>query len=423
MTHSVSCKLTYDTHKPQVDQDVIRRLEKLETLCASLESRILKLEKSSLEKKTSRTPPSAFKEPTSSTITSCECNDTLEIKSPVSPVTSGAYKDTFQMKPSSGTITSCAFEETFGVKPPSTTITSNAFKTPVVVQSPSSTVTSGSFKDTFRAKHPSSTTTSGVFKDKFGLNPPSSSLTSGSYKDRVKVKSPSSTITSGEHQDAIVVTPVLKPTSTSGSHTPVASQRPVPGNPFLCPSYTDTFGNMYETDSYSETSDIIAKAIKTVFDSPERKEENDYSDEPFFSPSPEDVNPLSPAIKVPPTPIEAGLAVDISSLELPLNAQEELTPRKLRRIQEKVFTRQNFAWRLTQKVFSLDELLGHNCNGINKPALNEEKLDFVRNKTFLLWPTSKLSEEINAWKLCICAIDKGIRSLAKKLKDQNNKVC
>ena len=49
-------------------------------------------------------------------------------------------------------------------------------------------------------------------------------------------------------------------------------------------------------------------------------------------------------------------------------------------------SRTNFAWKVVKRLFSMNELVGHNCRGIKKPALDGEKLAAVEEICFYHFP-------------------------------------
>lgn len=80
--------------------------------------------------------------------------------------------------------------------------------------------------------------------------------------------------------------------------------------------------------------------------------------------------------------------------------------------------RQIFSWHLCKNYFFQEnELRGRNCRGVGgKDALDPPRLAEVRRLTFEYFPVSPVGDvlgEAVAWKECIKAIDKGIRTYVK----------
>ena len=83
-------------------------------------------------------------------------------------------------------------------------------------------------------------------------------------------------------------------------------------------------------------------------------------------------------------------------------------------LKDDISSRQNFAWNCVKKLFTLDELVGHNCsgksqNGLTKIALDVNKLSAVKHITLTHFPVSRTETEKQVWRDCRNSIDGGLR--------------
>ena len=99
--------------------------------------------------------------------------------------------------------------------------------------------------------------------------------------------------------------------------------------------------------------------------------------------------------------------------------QTTVSNRKWYYIKADCKSRQNFAWHVSKEIFAKDELVGHNCSGRSngkhdKPALNAEKLNIVREIVFYYWPRNPIEDgnknESKLWNVCKEAINSALRS-------------
>ena len=80
-------------------------------------------------------------------------------------------------------------------------------------------------------------------------------------------------------------------------------------------------------------------------------------------------------------------------------------------------SRRNFAKKLVAMIFTETERSTCNVNGRNKPKLDPIRIDYVKRKTFQMYPLNHQIEKIEkAWSECVIAIDEGNRRLNRKTK-------
>ena len=80
-------------------------------------------------------------------------------------------------------------------------------------------------------------------------------------------------------------------------------------------------------------------------------------------------------------------------------------------------SRRNFAKKLVAMIFTETERSTCNVNGRNKSKLDPIRIDYVKRKTFQMYPLNHQIEKIEkAWSECVIAIDEGNRRLNRKTK-------
>ena len=91
-------------------------------------------------------------------------------------------------------------------------------------------------------------------------------------------------------------------------------------------------------------------------------------------------------------------------------------------------SRPNFAWQLTLKIFTVDELKGKNCSGKCPTGGQNKKGALADNPKYILlhdiifhwWPLTAAEKKKDAWRECIKAIDSGLRRTINKSDKSNS---
>ena len=100
----------------------------------------------------------------------------------------------------------------------------------------------------------------------------------------------------------------------------------------------------------------------------------------------------------------------------------ELVPvpdEKLEELQ-RLHGRTAFCTNLMILVFSQQELIGRNCRGIKKPALNKTKLAYVKNQCKIRFPAGNAENFEVIWRQkCVKALDSRIRALNRRTPNNN----
>ena len=82
------------------------------------------------------------------------------------------------------------------------------------------------------------------------------------------------------------------------------------------------------------------------------------------------------------------------------------------RLKNSAASRKNFAVKVIRMFFTEEERARSNVRGKGgKSRLNPVKIDFVKKKTFEMWPLQTFELEKKAWADCVCAIDEANRRL------------
>ena len=71
-------------------------------------------------------------------------------------------------------------------------------------------------------------------------------------------------------------------------------------------------------------------------------------------------------------------------------------------------------------LFDHKDLVGRNCRGWKKPAIDKEKLDIVHSFCWKLYPSDMSGE--NKWKDCTKAIDEMLRRGNRTKKQYTNRI-
>ena len=72
----------------------------------------------------------------------------------------------------------------------------------------------------------------------------------------------------------------------------------------------------------------------------------------------------------------------------------------------------NFSALLLLRLYDHCELVGRNCRGIKKPAIDAEKLLMVHALCWKVYPTDMAQDK--AWRTCQCAIYEMLRRVNRK---------
>ena len=104
------------------------------------------------------------------------------------------------------------------------------------------------------------------------------------------------------------------------------------------------------------------------------------------------------------TPTSASLAV----------AGEFLSSEEIARIKSSSTSRMNFAAKMNRHLFSVDERKACNVRGkMGKSMLDPERIKYIRDNAFRLYPLQDNEIDWRAWSACIVAIDESNRRLNK----------
>ena len=111
----------------------------------------------------------------------------------------------------------------------------------------------------------------------------------------------------------------------------------------------------------------------------------------------------------------------LNDLDLPLvndenMEQQYLDDSKVLQIRNKSCSRPNFAAKLSAEVFSTEERISSNVQGLlGKKKLDPKRIDFIKMKSFQHYesPHSNTEED---WKCCIKAIDEFSRRVKRQMK-------
>ena len=96
--------------------------------------------------------------------------------------------------------------------------------------------------------------------------------------------------------------------------------------------------------------------------------------------------------------------------------REYVEHKKILDLKSSGISRKNFAKRLVAMIFTEAERSKCNVNGRNKPKLDPIRINYVKNKTFQMYPLNPLAEKLEkAWSECVIAIDEGNRRLNRKI--------
>ena len=97
--------------------------------------------------------------------------------------------------------------------------------------------------------------------------------------------------------------------------------------------------------------------------------------------------------------------------------REYIEHSKILDIKSSGISRRNFTKKLVAMIFTETERSKCNVNSRNKQKLDHIRIDYVKRKTFQMYPLNLQIEKIEkAWSECVIAIDEGNRRLNRKTK-------
>lgn len=98
----------------------------------------------------------------------------------------------------------------------------------------------------------------------------------------------------------------------------------------------------------------------------------------------------------------------------PTTSGEFLSLEEIQRIKNSSSSRMNFAAKLNRQLFSVEERKSCNVRGRQgKSMLDPERIKYVKEVTFRMYPVEEDETDWRAWSACVVAIDESNRRLNK----------